>query len=95
MNVLNQYDHSSDRTSYLGIYLQNEGDRDGSWAVWIFQSVSCVVPMQGISTQKAAFIYQRFTEDWHGTQTTQYINTKGLVTPWPDSLVVQVSSDNM
>jgi len=30
-----------------------------------------------------------FREDRNGTQTTQYITTKRLVSPWPDSLIVQ------
>lgn len=33
----------------------------------------------------------RFTIDWHGTPRHLYINSKGMITPWPESLVVQVS----
>jgi len=33
--------------------------------------------------------FNHFTEDCHGTLTTQYITTQGLVTPLPDSLIVQ------
>jgi len=33
--------------------------------------------------------FNHFNEDRHGTQTTQYMTTKGLVAPWPDSLIVQ------
>ena len=32
-----------------------------------------------------------FTESWQGCPTEQYINTRGSVTQFPDSLVVQVS----
>ncbi|KZV98733.1 heme peroxidase [Exidia glandulosa HHB12029] len=31
----------------------------------------------------------RFTIDWHGTPRHLYINSKGMITPWPESLVVQ------
>jgi len=34
---------------------------------------------------------KNFSEDRNGTQTTQYITTQGLVSPWPDSLTVQYS----
>ena len=32
-----------------------------------------------------------FKENWNGIPSTQYINTEGIVGPFPDSLLVQVS----
>jgi hypothetical protein len=40
------------------------------------------------------FFSHRFKEDRNGTQTTQYITTQGLLSPWPDALIVQVSSSS-
>jgi len=34
-------------------------------------------------------VLTNFCEDRNGTQTTQYITTEGLLSPWPDSLIVQ------
>lgn len=35
--------------------------------------------------------FTRFTEEWNGTQRTQYISQRGLATPYPDSLILQFS----
>jgi len=52
--------------------------------------LSSVFKMKDIATgpgQSGSF--NHFTESRDSAPTTQYINTKGLVTPWPESLVVQ------
>ncbi|KAF8154674.1 heme peroxidase [Crassisporium funariophilum] len=36
--------------------------------------------------------FTRFKEECLGTQVTQYISLQGLVTPWPDSLIVQYTN---
>ncbi|KAF8958408.1 heme peroxidase [Flammula alnicola] len=33
--------------------------------------------------------FTQFTEDWHGTQRALYASQRGLVTPWPESLIIQ------
>lgn len=32
---------------------------------------------------------KRFTVDWHGAPRKLYVNSKGAITPWPESLVIQ------
>ena len=44
---------------------------------------------------KRRILFLSFSEDRNGTQTTQYITTQGLVSPWPNSLIVQVSSSDV
>lgn len=31
----------------------------------------------------------KFVEDWHGTRREEYVNISGLVTPWPDVMIVE------
>lgn len=34
--------------------------------------------------------FTKFEEDWNATQRTLYASQRGLVTPWPESLIIQV-----
>ncbi|KXN88689.1 Linoleate 10R-lipoxygenase [Leucoagaricus sp. SymC.cos] len=34
----------------------------------------------------------KFDENWHGTDREQYVNISGLVTPWPDAMIVEFDS---
>ena len=34
--------------------------------------------------------FGRFAEPWHETKREEYINISGEVTPWPDSMIVEL-----
>ncbi|KDR70288.1 hypothetical protein GALMADRAFT_255194 [Galerina marginata CBS 339.88] len=53
----------------------------------VLGSILSLKDLQRGPGQSGAFT--RFTEDWHGAQRTQYISQKGLVSPFPDSLIIQ------
>jgi len=36
--------------------------------------------------------FTRFTEEWHGGQRKHYITQRGLLTPFPDSLIIQYNN---
>jgi len=35
-------------------------------------------------------MFGRFVEPWHETKREEYINISGEVTPWPDSMIVEL-----
>ena len=41
------------------------------------------------SKVRLIIMFDRFVEWWHGTKREQYVNISGMVTPWPDAMIVE------